>query len=144
MAIREFKGKYKFLCNFDHPRPVTIFGLTFQNSEAGFQAMKTISLKARKAFCNLEPATAKALGRALSLRSDWDEVKDGIMKQIVEAKFRQNPDLVEHLLATGDEELIEGTWWNDRYWGIDLRTGIGENVLGRILMQVREKLRNVD
>ena len=43
----------------------------------------------------------------------------------------------EKLLDTGNAELQEGNNWGDRYWGVDLKTGYGENRLGRIIMKVR-------
>ena len=72
------------------------------------------------------------------MRSDWEEVKDKVMYEIVLAKFTQNPDLKEKLLATGDESLEEGNTWGDTIWGtVD---GVGENRLGKILMRVRDEL----
>lgn len=72
------------------------------------------------------------------MRSDWEEVKDKVMYEIVLAKFTQNPDLKEKLLATGDEYLEEGNTWGDTIWGtVD---GVGENRLGKILMRVRDEL----
>lgn len=84
------------------------------------------------------PSEAKAAGRKIDLRSDWEEVKSQIMYEIVQAKFNQNPDLKEKLLATGDEHLEEGNTWGDTTWGTV--NGIGENRLARILMKVRKEL----
>lgn len=74
------------------------------------------------------------------LRPDWEEVKIGIMEEIVRAKFTQNPHLAEKLLATGGQQIAEGNTWGDTCWGVDSRTGEGENHLGQILMQVRSEL----
>ena len=41
---------------------------------------------------------------------------------------------------TGNSTLIEGNWWNDRFWGVDSKTGIGENHLGKLLMELRAEL----
>lgn len=62
------------------------------------------------------------------------------MYEICKAKFSQNEELRNRLLATGDEQLEEGNTWGDRIWGTV--NGIGENRLGNILMRVREELRS--
>ncbi|MDO5134021.1 MAG: NADAR family protein, partial [Eubacteriales bacterium] len=119
---------------------VTYEGLTYRNNEAAFQAQKTFSDDFRTTFTTLAPSEAKRKGRRVRLRQDWEQVKDGIMEEIVRAKFTQNPELRKQLLATGNADLIEGNHWNDRYWGVDARTGAGENHLGKILMKIREEL----
>ena len=62
------------------------------------------------------------------------------MYEIVKAKFTQNEALTQKLLQTGDMPIEEGNAWNDTFWGVDIRTGEGENHLGEILMQVRKEL----
>ena len=138
-TIGSFRGKYYFLSNF-FPAEVTYNGLTYQNNEAAFQAQKTYSKEERIEFTTLEPRDAKRRGRRVRLRKDWEQVKDSIMEEIVRAKFSQNEELKEQLLATGDAQLVEGNRWNDRYWGVDIRSGVGENHLGKILMKVRSAL----
>ena len=91
-------------------------------------------------FQNLNPSKSKALGRKVTLREDWDEVKNRVMLEIVRNKFKQNPELKEKLIATGDAYLEEGNWWGDRTWGVC--NGVGENRLGKILMKVRDELKN--
>lgn len=137
--IDSFRGKYYFLSNF-YPAKVTYEGFTYKNNEAAFQAQKVLSIDGKSAFTKLSPADAKKKGRRVRLRPDWEQVKDGIMEEIVRAKFTQNPDLKQQLLLTGNAELIEGNTWNDCYWGVDARSGIGQNHLGKILMKVREEL----
>lgn len=139
-TIDSFRGKYYFLSNF-FPAEVTYSRLTYQNNEAAFQAQKTYSKEERIEFTTLEPRDAKRRGRRVRLRKDWEQVKDRIMEEIVRAKFSQNEELKEQLLATGDAQLVEGNRWNDRYWGVDIRSGVGENHLGKILMKVRSELR---
>jgi ribA/ribD-fused uncharacterized protein len=73
------------------------------------------------------------------LRKDWENVKDRIMHEAVLAKFSQHADLREMLLGTGDAKIVEHTE-NDSYWG-DGGDGKGKNMLGQILMKVREELR---
>ncbi len=134
-----FRGVYGFLSNF-YNAPVTWEGLTYLNSEAAFQAAKVLTDEERRQFMYLDPSRAKRMGRRVNLRSDWEQVKVGIMEEIVRAKFTQNPELGALLVATGDAELIEGNTWNDTCWGVDTRTGKGENNLGKILMKVRAEL----
>jgi len=77
--------------------------------------------------------------RKRKLRRDWESVKVNIMREAILAKFTQHEDLRELLLATGDAKIIEHTT-NDDYWG-DGGDGRGKNMLGRILMDTRTKLR---
>ena len=137
--IKSFRGDYSFLSNF-YDAPVEYEGVTYKNSEAAFQAAKTTDPEKRKAFASYSGAEAKRAGRRLSLRSDWDSVRLSVMENIIRNKFTQNPELTQKLLSTGNTELIEGNAWNDRFWGVDERSGVGENNLGRILMNVRNEI----
>ena len=67
-------------------------------------------------------------------------VKLPIMEEIIRAKFTQNQDLKELLLATGELVLEEGNTWGDLFWGVDAKTREGRNHLGRILMRIRKEL----
>ena len=60
------------------------------------------------------------------------------MREIVWAKFVQNPELAAKLLATGGRRLEETNWWGDRFWGV--YQGEGKNVLGFVLMETRDRL----
>lgn len=135
--IDNFRGKYYFLSNF-YNAPVTFEGLTYLNNEAAFQSAKTISKIIRITFTNLDASTAKQYGRKIDLRPDWEDIKIDIMYQICLNKFTQNPELKEKLLATGNQELIEGNTWGDKVWGCV--NGVGENKLGKILMRIRREL----
>ena len=83
------------------------------------------------------PAISKRLGKRVSIRTDWDDIKFDIMTNLVERKFNDHPVLMTKLLDTGNGFLVEGNWWGDTYWGVC--DGIGENNLGKILMSVRER-----
>ena len=74
-------------------------------------------------------------------REGWDSEKVAVMMSVVREKFRQHPDLAAMLLATGNELLVERNSWGDRFWGTDV-DGEGENMLGKILMRVRDELLN--
>jgi predicted NAD-dependent protein-ADP-ribosyltransferase YbiA (DUF1768 family) len=69
----------------------------------------------------ITPGEAKKLARKLTaqgyLRKDWEQASLGIMEGLVRQKFSLYPTLREKLLATGDEELVEGNYWHDNFWG---------------------------
>ena len=88
----------------------------------------------------MTPIAAKKAGKSVQLRDKWDDIKGVIMFEIVRQKFLQHPDLAEKLLATGEGYLEDNSSWvGDRYFGVV--SGVGENVLGCILMIVREELK---
>ena len=132
-----FKGEYHWLSNF-HSCPVHHEGLTFKNTEAAFQASKTLNMDEREKFVGINPLIAKRMGRRVKLRSDWDDVKIVVMREVLRCKFSQNPELKAKLIATGDAELIEGNKHRDVFWGVC--NGKGNNQLGRLLMEVRAEL----
>ena len=135
--IDNFRGEYAFLSNF-YDAPVEYNGLSFRNSEAAYQAQKTTDEIERVQFTSLDASNSKRLGRAVTLREDWEKVKIQVMYEICYAKFTQNPHLAEKLVATGDEVLVEGNTWNDKFWGVC--NGEGMNHLGKILMAIRTEL----
>lgn len=141
VVISQFKGQYSFLSNF-HYADVEYEEMKFKSSEAAFQAAKTKDKELRKKFQTLSPSQAKKLGRRIPLREDWEDVKVAIMEEIVMNKFTQNIGLKEQLLETKDAILIEGNWWHDDFWGVDIESGFGLNRLGLILMKVRDNLQN--
>jgi len=136
--INEFRGKYFFLSNF-YESDIIYEGIIYKNNEAAFQAQKITDYREQEQFWFASPSEAKILGRKVKIRKDWEQVKDEIMEDIVRAKFTQNEELKEKLLATGNEELVEGNTWGDIYWGVC--KGRGKNMLGKILMKVRNELR---
>lgn len=138
--MRRVRVRYAFLSNF-YEAPILCWGLTYGSAEAAFQAQKCLTDEERLPFTRARPAGCKAMGRRVKLRADWEQVKVGLMEEIVMAKFSQNEDLKRKLLATGDKRLIEGNTWGDTFWGVDLRSGRGQNHLGEILMRVRAKLK---
>lgn len=141
--ICEFENKYAFLSNF-YASPFTHDGIMYPTNEHFFQAMKTLDIDERKKIAAAEtPGLAKRMGRNVQLRSDWEKIKVDIMMLGLRLKFK-DPELAAKLIATGDEELIEGNWWCDQFWGScncskHIRTP-GRNVLGMLLMELRKEL----
>lgn len=125
------------------PYPITLKGKLWPTSEHYFQAQKFAGTGHEEAVrLAKSPMIAARMGRSRQrpLRPDWEKVKNGIMREAVLAKFTQHAELRDTLLGTGDVLLVEHTR-NDSYWG-DGGDGQGENMLGQILMQVRERLRH--
>jgi ribA/ribD-fused uncharacterized protein len=137
--ITEFKNENRFLSNF-YPCLIEYEGITYPSSEHAYQAAKAPD-EATKVVISLliDPGQAKKFGQKIRCRPDWESVKLGIMTGILIVKFK-NPILKQLLLNTGNQELQEGNWWGDEYWGINLRTGKGLNMLGVTLMKIREEI----
>ena len=132
---------YGFFSNFSK-HPVFLKGKQWPTSEHYFQAQKFEGTEHEELVrLTATPMLCAQMGRDRSrpLRQDWEAVKDEVMRTALRAKFTQHPDLRDQLLATGDADLIEHTE-NDSYWG-DGGDGSGKNMLGRLLMEVRDELR---
>lgn len=140
--IGEFTGEYHFLSNF-HPAEFMYKGILWHNSEAAYQAMKSLSHTVHLEFAKMtNPVQAKRKGKEIRLQPSWDTAKFKIMQDIVFEKFNQNPELKQKLLATKNAILEEGNTWGDRVWGVcPPYSNNGENRLGHILMEVRRDLR---
>ncbi|HEU4409684.1 MAG TPA: NADAR family protein [Polyangiaceae bacterium] len=135
------RAEYGELSNFA-PYAITLGGKRWPTVEHYFQAQKFDDEAARDEVRRAKsPALAAELGRdrRRKLRRDWERAKLGVMREAVEAKFRQHAELRALLLATGEARLVEHTE-NDDFWG-DGGDGRGRNELGRILMAVRAALR---
>lgn len=137
--IDRFTGEYRFLSNF-WPCKVEYEGMGYPSVEHAYQAAKTLDVVIR---CDIRdcdsPGKAKRMGARVPLRDNWETIKQEIMLDLVWRKF-QNPDLRQQLLATGEQELVEGNNHGDFYWGVC--EGRGQNHLGEILMFVRDHLRH--
>jgi ribA/ribD-fused uncharacterized protein len=153
-SIKEFRGRKYFLSNFYSRDNLMVYnGITYNSSEAAFQAQKTPDKELQLMASKMKPLDVKkAFGPTglpgfphFQLRSDWESVKFDIMLDVLRAKFLQNRDLAEKLLSTGDAELIEGNNWHDNLWGNctcpKCINKAGRNCLGLALMQVRSELR---
>ena len=133
----------------------TVGGITFSSMEQYMMYEKAVLFKdqttAEKILQMDDVAKIKALGRTVQNFDDkvWTKERGGIVYRGISEKFRQNPELAEKLEKTG-EEIIAECAVKDRIWGIGLsmkdegRFSIdkwrGQNLLGRILMRVREDI----
>jgi ribA/ribD-fused uncharacterized protein len=134
------RGEFGGLSNFA-AFPIWLKGAIWPTSEHYFQAQKFAGTEHEEAI-RLAPTAARAASmgrdRRRPLRNDWEAAKDRVMRECVLAKFQQHSDLRNLLLSTGDAQIVESAS-NDSYWG-DGGAGSGLNMLGRILMEIRDQL----
>ena len=161
--ITEFQGEAKFLSNmYDLDTPIEINregevlpvvgdgGTVFlaETAEQAYQAAKFRGPELRELVVGIaDGVRAKRVARFVLkegpglLVPDWEEKKVEVMKLIVGAKFSNNPDLAERLVATGTQVIQEGNTWGDEFWGVCPPVeGKGRNMLGVLLMDLRLQL----
>jgi ribA/ribD-fused uncharacterized protein len=137
--ILGFRDQYAFLSSF-YLCDINYKGVLFESVEHAYQAQKATNEADFNLIKNsFKPSLAKHFAKTIKLREDWTKVKDGVMLDLVRIKF-SIPDMRDKLLETADSYLEETNYWNDTYWGV--YNGKGKNKLGKILMKVREELRN--
>lgn len=140
--IKEFKEEYRWLSNF-YLVDIRFQGKRFASVEYAYQSAKSDD-KEWKKLCmegKLKQSKIKRQSRNIERVANWDSIKIDVMRTCLEAKFTQEP-LRTLLLETGDQSLQEGNNWGDVFWGVDLETGEGENQLGKLLMEIRAKLKD--
>lgn len=138
----QFQNQYRFLSNFQYCR-VTYEGVDYPYIENAFQAAKTVPPSTELRY--MSPGDAKHAGFRLKLRPDWEQVKYGIMEQLVRDKFSdKNPELKAKLIATYPEPIVEHNRWHDNEWGHCLcekcKNKSHRNMLGLLLTKVRQEL----
>lgn len=154
MAIIKFRGEHFFLSNMcllrnGIPTPDgNIVGTTeqaYMAARMGQWASRLILEMAPDGKCAKEQYRILRSAGAPTIE-DWG-TKVAIMRDVVTLKCELNPEIVELLLATGDEDIIEGNDWRDRDWGMYPvpEPGVkshGRNQLGIIWMEERTRRRD--
>lgn len=136
--INKFFGKYRFLSNF-YRCEVKYGEIIYPTVEHAYQAAKFVNpLDCLKILAKEKPGEAKreAWKMKAKVRRDWDSIKIEVMRELLEQKFAKEP-FKTWLKRTGNRQLIEGNTWNDVFWGVC--NGKGENNLGKLLMEIRNK-----
>lgn len=131
--IKGFFYEYRFLSNM-WECPILWHNLAFTSTEAAYQASK-FNIDIAKKFTQYSPKIAKQESKNYTARKKWESIKYDVMSQLVFQKFLVHKDLRQKLLDTGDKYLEETNYWRDQYWGVC--NNVGENNLGKILMQTR-------
>lgn len=123
-------------------RRFVLDGKEWRSAEHYYQAMKSLDKSEQEAIRDArKPNIAKSMGRKVKCRKDWESIKVQVMEKAVYAKFSQNSDLKKILLDTGDAVIHEDSP-NDFIWGWG--KGRGEDLLGKVLMKVRQQLKQLD
>ena len=110
-----------------------------------YQGMKFDDREIRESIRSTDhPSKASKLAQANNklVRKDWAQVRQVMMTRAVYTKCRTHGKIADLLLATGDKHIVESTMY-DYYWGVG-RDGRGHNIFGKVLMDVRDKLIEVD
>lgn len=146
MAINDFHGNYFFLSNF-YECPFWYKGKRWKTVEHAFQAAKCLDgADVDRVHAAETPGEAKRIGRKVTLIPGWNYKRVLVMQDCLRMKFLQNDDLMQKLLATDNEELVEGNTWHDNDWGDcscpKCVNVTGKNMLGKLLMEIRDNYRN--
>jgi ribA/ribD-fused uncharacterized protein len=128
-------------------KPILFEGVTYPTAEHAYQAGKARSAEVR-AWLLAAPSPALLAMAAHGLYqwdvvSNWSRIKFERMRGVLWAKFSQHADLAKLLLDTGDARLVETATVDsavNRLWGEV--NGVGQNMLGVMLMEVRVRLRS--
>lgn len=159
LKITNFRGDWFCFSNF-YPVTVTFDDVKYGYVETAYVAAKTLDLEARRVLSlefnpRLSAGQGKRIGKGFKerglLRPDWHEVNVDIMRSLLIQKFSYSI-LKRKLLSSFTAELVEENTWHDIFWGVcvgqrdgivcqkGLHEPIGENWLGRLLMEVRTSI----
>lgn len=133
---------YGFFSNFS-PHPIYINNEIWKTVEHYFQASKFLDPNIINKIKLIDsPMEAKLIGRDIKnqLRDDWETIKEDFMYNGLKHKFMQHPVLMQNLLSTGNDMIIEKSLY-DEYWGSG-KNNEGKNRLGFLLMNLRNEIRN--
>lgn len=127
-------------------RPMVFEGREYPTSEHAYQAGKARKEAVREWILSAPSPSLVAMAAhglyTWDINPDWSRTKYDRMREVLRAKFTQHEDLKAVLLSTGNARLVEvGRTDNlvNRTWGEV--NGKGLNMLGVLLMEVREELR---
>lgn len=141
------KESFGGLSNMAGGYPIRVNGIHIRSSEALYQACRFPHLPEvqETILQQISPMTAKMKGKPFrkDSRPDWYQVRVPIMRWCLRAKLACNIDSFGRLLLATNENSIVEESRKDSYWGAkpsDDGTLVGENVLGRLLMELREEL----
>lgn len=132
------KEPYGFLNNYTRTR-IFIFEKWYPTVEHAYQAQKATNAKDHELIRTAPtPKDARILGQQIKMIDGWDNIKIGVMRACLIAKFTQHPQLLVELISTENSEIVEDSPI-DSFWGIGEHKN-GQNNLGKLLVEVRNLL----
>lgn len=150
VVVYKTKEVFGGLSNMASGYPLQINGVRILTTEALYQACRFPHMPEvqREIIGQHSPMTAKMKSKShrKNSRQDWSEVRQKVMRWCLRVKLAQNYDEFGRLLlATCDQPIVEQSRKDD-FWGAKLADNagdilVGQNVLGRLLMELREKLK---
>ena len=138
--IKQFQKEFRWLSNFT-PCTIILDGITYRSVEHAYMSAKSNDIE-WKHFCRdtYKPGDVKKASKKIKLRDDWDNIKVDVMHRCIDQKFDQEP-YRSKLINTEDQYIQEGNYHNDKFWGVCLKTDEGNNMLGKLIMWKRDKLK---
>ena len=122
---------------------VVLDGVRYPTVEHAYQAAKTTVPHERARFlAAASPAEAKHMGRSVTIRSDWHDIRVKTMRDLLRQKFRYG-SLPAAILLAIEPPFVEVNTWGDRFWG-ECPRGKGQNMLGKLLEEIRHDLNIAD
>ena len=125
-----------------YEQPLIFEGIAYKTPEHFYQAMKTTDPGLREEIAIAKtPREAKKIGQLVPLREHWEDMKMDIMRQAQIHRYKIGSKMLKKLLESKGE-LVEWNTWCDNEWGqclCDKCKGKGQNKLGKILMEIRER-----
>jgi ribA/ribD-fused uncharacterized protein len=140
--IWKFDKQYKWLSNFA-PCTIVLSGITYPSVEHAYMSAKSNDVRwyLKCTDERIKPGAIKKMSRGILLVSNWDAIKVDVMRACLYQKFNQEP-YKSLLIETGDAYIQEGNFWGDTFWGVDLNSKLGENRLGKMIMEIRDELKS--
>ena len=146
-GVYAFRNENRFLSNF-YPCKILFENIEYNSTEHAYQAAKTEVASEKEKILKAKTAgEAKKISKRITVRADWDQIKLGIMENLLRQKFSKGTDLLEKLKNIKGE-IIEGNYWHDNFYGVcacgKQCDGNGRNELGKLLMIIRDEFLEED
>lgn len=142
--IKGFRGDYEYLSNmYLLDIPIEYNGIFYESSENAYQSAKFDDISMKIEIQKMTPKKSKLFANKNKqfITPNWNNIRLDVMREVVFKKFLYNIELQQMLVGIGDAYIEETNNWNDTFYGVC--NGIGENNLGKILMQTKNYFKHI-